>query len=298
LIDRIASIATAELTVKSLLLQDVTNAIVGKLHHHPLSLANVGISISRSHASDPDYWNMIEEELQSYLDAIDISDARPFLFDSPYSLSIRASMMVMVKRLSPEVFPLPGVMALFNHPCFPEDLVKLFYRRISQSNIQFAGYMKYLESRSLIEMWKQEKTDEFMVSLGSQRTHYIRETRKVDMRALALFVLGVTQGGEDSMKSTDEDILTTVIAAIEFAEPFLREVAFSLENLLRTNNDGEVPRVLGNPSFLGIARAIRSHREFRLLYRFLNFSGEIGWKQQAHQYSRKVMGTDKHELCN
>jgi hypothetical protein len=206
----------------------VTNAIVGKLHHHPFSLANVGISICTSHACDPNYWNMIEEDLQNYLQAITISDAQPLLFDTSYSLSVRSSMMAMVKGPRQEVVPLLGLLALFNDSCFPEALVKLLYRRISRSSIQFAAQMKYLEARSLIEMWEQETTNELMVSRDGLRTHYIRETRYVEMRALALDMLGVSHEQEES---TDDSILTVIIAAIEFAEPFLTHVAFCMEHL-------------------------------------------------------------------
>jgi hypothetical protein len=68
--------------------------------------------------------------------------------------------------------------------------------------------------------------------------------------------------------------------------------------VVRINNGGEIPQSMGDPSFLGIARAIRSHREFRLLYKYLNHSEESGWKQEAYQYSKKVIETNKGKVCN
>jgi hypothetical protein len=286
----------SKLTFKFHSMQDVTNSIVAKLHHHPLALANVGINISRSHASDPNYWKLIQEDLQSYLDVVSITDARPILYDTPYSLSLRASMMVMLKGLRPEVFPLLGLIALFEGPCFPEDLLKLFYRRLSQSSLEYFAQVNYLEARSLIEMREKQSTDEIMVSMCPLRTHYIRETRNVDIKALALHVLGGSSGQEEAEQLKDEGILTVIIAAVEFAEPFLSEVATRLEHLVRINNGGEIPPPIRDLSFLSIARTIRSHHEFRLLYRFLNHCQESGWKQQACQYSKKVMLTNKHEL--
>jgi hypothetical protein len=182
----------------------VTKFIVEKLHHHPLSLANIGISIRSSQASDPSHWKMIEEDLKTCLEAVGISKAGPVLHGRPYSFSVRSSMMVMVTGLRPEAFPLLGIMALFSSPYFPEETVKLFYGRISQINIQFALYLKYLEARSLIKIWEQEKTVEFMVSMDGSRTQYIRETRSKELRALALHVLGVTNRQEESMQSKEE----------------------------------------------------------------------------------------------
>ena len=187
-----------KLTFKFNSMQDVTHSIVAKLHHHPLALANVGINISRSHASGLKYWNLIQEDLQSHLDVVSITDARPILYDTPYSLSVRASMMVMLKGLRPEVLPLLGLIALFEGPCFPEDLLKLFYRRLSQSSLKYFAHMNYLEARSLIEMREKQSTDEkSWYQSVLLRTHYIRETRNVDIKALALHVLGGSSGQEE-----------------------------------------------------------------------------------------------------
>jgi hypothetical protein len=273
----------------------VTDFIIEKLHHRPLALAKVGINISRSHSSDPNYWNMIEENLEAYLKAVTISDTLPVLYNTPYSLPLNASMMIMVKELRPEVLPLLGLMALFNGPCFSENLLKLFYRRISQSSLEYPVQMKYLEARSLIGMWENQNTDELMVCMDALRTHYIRETRKLDLRALAEHILSGSSGQEESMRNTEESIITVIIAAIELAEPFLSEVATKLEHLVRINNGGKIPQTLGDPSFLGITRTVRSHPEFRALYRFLNHRKEGGWKQEAYLCSKKVTGTDNPE---
>jgi hypothetical protein len=157
----------SELTVRFHFVQSVTNAIVQKLHRLPLALANIGVSISRSQALDPAYWNKIEEDPQSYLELNSLYNARPILYDMQYSLSLRSSMMVMVmvKLIRQEVLPLLGLIALLNDPWLSEDLVKLLYKRISQSQAQFAANLKYLEARSLLEIWGQEGHDEFLVSM-------------------------------------------------------------------------------------------------------------------------------------
>jgi hypothetical protein len=199
------------------------------LEYHPLSLANVGMSIIGSRATDANHWREMEEDLHALLDD-DTLEKYPLCYDRPYNLTVGASMMLMVECVPAETLQLLYLIALLEVPV-SERILKLFYQSIKTTNFdyRYSVQLKDLEDRSLIELTMQGAIR--ILATHDLRIHYIREKRYRELRSLAAKILGESTGS-----------LFFIMGAMHFAQPFLDLATIHLEDHIRVINNGVIPR--------------------------------------------------------
>ncbi|CAM6125627.1 unnamed protein product [Calypogeia fissa] len=276
-------------------LQRVTDAIIGAVEYHPLSLANVGMSINKSRAADASQWQLIKDNINVHLDENDFHT--PLGYDTPYSLAISTSMMLMVESLPSESQRLLCLLALFEGATLPEYLVKFFFKFIQprEFSLKFSNQQKLLEDRSLIE----SRIEGNMTVLGTHglRTYYIRKNKAVEMRSIASQILSTTSMDQDAAKIIErgdaDETLVAVLSAMHFDQSLKDVVARNLENHVRILNGGVIPRsldmFLNTPDI--VERARRQEYKTKHLVKLLTYAdcGEPAWKHRAHDYAKKII---------
>lgn len=262
-----------------------------------MALANIGISINESRATDLSQWEAIRDNFHVILDDKDFYSS-PIVYDRPYNLAVGASMMLMVESLLPEARRLLFLMALLEGPELPETLIKFFYKFVlsvptTEFILKYNTHEKYLEDRSLVEL--KRRGNEPMLAAHSLRTHYIREKKTLDVSYIASHILAGasnTEGIADQIKRGDADeTLVAILSAVYYEEPFRGVVGAILERHLRIIDDGVIPRSLnGEIDVFDLVEKTRHRRprEIGHLVQLLNPERECGWKQQAHESAKKV----------
>lgn len=154
------------------------SSISRKLAFHPLSLANVDMSIMRNRATKASKWGEKKKHLLLLLGDERIVPNNPFSYEMPYNLIVGASMMVIVDCIPlSEAHRILDLMSLFEGLGFKQNLFNFFNACIqtSRSNFEFNFLVKYLKDRSLIE--KRKQGNKRMLEAHGLRTHYIREEK-------------------------------------------------------------------------------------------------------------------------
>ncbi|CAM6091706.1 unnamed protein product [Calypogeia fissa] len=274
-------------------LQRVTDRIIGAVEYHPLSLANIGMSVNRSWATDASRWELIEKNINVHLDDNDYRT--PLGYDTPYNLAISASMMLMVESLPSESQRLLCLLALFQGGSLPEYLVKFFFKLVQPRDfgLKFTNQQKFLEDRSLIE--SRIEGNRPVLGTHGLRTYYIRKKKTVEMSSIASQILSTTRD-QDSVKiikvGHEDETLVAVLSAMYFHESFKGLVASRLEDHVKILNGEVIPRSLNmRLDTLDIVELTR-HRKYQT-ERFVQFLsadyGEPDWKHRAHEYAKKIL---------
>ncbi|CAM6091704.1 unnamed protein product [Calypogeia fissa] len=274
-------------------LQRITDDIITAVEYHPLSLANIGISVNRIWATDPSQWRLIKDHINVHLDENDFRT--PLAYDTPYNLAISASMMLMVESLPSESQRLLCLLALFEGGSFPEYLVKFFFKFVEPNDfaLKLTSQQKFLEDRSLIE--SRIERDRRVLETHGLRMYYIRKRKTVDMRSIACKMLSMPmdQDATKRIRRGDADeTLVAVLSAMHFDQFFKDAVASNLENHIKILNGGVIPRSLNMSLDTRDIVELTRHREHetRAFVELLNADyGEPDWKHRAREYAKKII---------
>lgn len=278
-------------------LQTETHTLIQRLDYHPLSLANIGISIPTKRATDARYWKAINGNIHDLLDENNVQ-GKPIVYDRPYSLTVGASMMLMVESLSPKAQQLLFLLSLFEDQSLPEPFVKFFHKflQTDQTNscvLKFYSAQKYLIDRSLIEILH-IREDDFSLDAHSLRMHYVRESKPLELRSTASHILATSDLRVDDIQSgAAEGTLLMVLSAMYFEQRFKGEVEITFQKHRRIINGEVIPQ---NMNFGIDALQFVTDRRHQILpfaikdlIWLLNVDdGAPGWKRQAHGYVKKV----------
>ncbi|CAM6085547.1 unnamed protein product [Calypogeia fissa] len=274
-------------------LQRVTDDIIMAVEYHPLSLANIGMSVNRSWATDARRWRLIKDHINVHLDENDFRT--PLGYETRYNLSISASMMLMVDSLPSESQRLLCLLALFEDASLPEYLVKFFFKFVQPSDfaLKFTNQHKFLEDRSLIE--SRIQGNRTVLGTHGLRTYYIRKWKTVEMRSLASQILctAMDQDASKLIKSGDADeTLVAVLSAMHFDQFFKDVVTSNLQSHIKILNGGVIPQTLNMRLDTHDIVELTRHRkrETKAFVELLNADyGEPDWKHQAREYAKKII---------
>lgn len=281
----------------------MTDGIIRNVGYLPLSLANVGISVNSSRATDASHWEAINDNLNHVL-LHDDFQVSPVMYEKSYDLTIGASMMLMVESLRLDAWRLLFLIALLGGDHLPETLVRYFYKWIQPSQstdlhrLNYENMEKYLADRSLVDLHMQ-RNESRSERLRGQRTlvghrlrmRFIREKKSLDVRSIAAQIVeSSNQGGTERIEEGDaEATLITILSAVYFQEPFADVVVNTLEKHCQLLDEGTIPRNISSTG-IDLRDLVKTARYLieGLVWLINVDRADPAWKQQAHGYARKV----------